>query len=46
MNWQDFKKRQSKLPNTTQVGNEFEQLAKLYLLNDSKYQNILANVWL
>ena len=30
MKWKDFKKRQSELPNTTKVGNEFEKLVKIY----------------
>ncbi len=46
MNWQDFKRRQSTLQNTTEVGIEFEKLIKIYLLNSPSYYGIFSNVWM
>ena len=46
MRWQDFKKRQSTLPNTTKVGNEYEKLVKIYLSNSPSYDKRFSNVWL
>ena len=46
MNWKDFKKRQSELPNTTKVGNEYEKLVKIYLSNHPSYNDFFSNVWL
>ena len=44
--WNDFKTRVSKLPNTKQIGDAFEILIKYYLISSPTYNTQLKNVWL